>query len=191
VQNRYCVANRLPSTALIFSLTHSVSLGIIFISTAVISAWGKSRSIGKSVKSRRVLNKMIDLHESGRLSACPNTVCYTAVINSCAYCENDDMDKRNALRIAIGTYKDLEKSNYGSPNQVTYSNLLTALRNLLPWSPKRSVAIQDLFESAAKNGYVDQIVVQRVKCTLIVVLCVCLSMASISQLITLFHFGFA
>jgi hypothetical protein len=115
---------------------------------------------------------MIELHESGGLSACPNTICYTAVINSCAYCENDDMEKREALRIAIGTYKDLENSRYGSPNHVTYSNLLTALRNLLPISQKRSVAIQDVFLSAVKNGYVDQVVVQRVKCKFVRESCV-------------------
>lgn len=144
------------------------TIGFVLISTAVISAWGKSRSIGKSARARRVLNKMIDLHDSGRLDACPNTICYTAVINSCAYCENDDMDKRDALRIAIGTYKDLEKSSHSSPNHVTYSTLLTALRNLLPISPKRSLAIKDVFLSAITNGYVDQTVVQRVKCKPIV-----------------------
>jgi hypothetical protein len=148
-------------TYTLFFLVHN------FIS-AVIAAWGRSRCIGKSSNARRVLNKMIELHESGHLNARPNTICYTAVINSCAYCVNDVMDKRNALRIAIGTYKDLEKSKYGAPNHVTYANLLNALRNLLPKSPQRSIAVQDIFRSAIKNGCVDLMVIQRVKCKFII-----------------------
>lgn len=132
---------------------------------AVISAWAKSRVIGKSFRARSVLDTMIDLHESGQISACPNTICFTAVINACAYCENDEADKRQALRIAIRTYKDLEQSaQYGRPNQVTYSSLLTALRNLLPQSPQRNRAVRDVFESAVKNGFVDSALLQRLKC---------------------------
>jgi hypothetical protein len=107
---------------------------------------------------------MIQLHESGRLDARPNTVCYTAVINACAYCENDQLDKRDSLRIAIKTYKDLEKSKYGNPNHVTYATLLSALRNLLPTSPQRTVAVQDVFRSAIRDGFADQNVIQQVKC---------------------------
>jgi hypothetical protein len=107
---------------------------------------------------------MIKLYESNVIGAAPNTVVYTAVINACAYSENDDTDRSAALRIAIRTFKDLEKSSYGRPNHVTYANLLTALRNLLPPCPKRNVAIQDIFQSAVQNGCVDEIVLQRAQC---------------------------
>jgi hypothetical protein len=108
---------------------------------------------------------MIELHDRGELRAKPNTICFTAVINSCAYCENDDVGKREALRIAIATYKDLEKSG-NKANNVTYLSLLTAIRNLLPGSPKRDLAVKDVFISAANNGYVDDLVLQRAKCKL-------------------------
>jgi pentatricopeptide repeat protein len=132
--------------------------------SSAIAAWGKSRKIGKCIRAKRILDKMIDLHESGLLTASPNTVCYTAVINACAYCIEDDMDKREALRVAIETYKNLEMSEYGNPNHVTYSNLITALRNLLPRGESRDSAVRTVFESAAKGGYVDGTVVQRVQC---------------------------
>lgn len=133
---------------------------------STIAAWSKSRKLGKALRARLVLNRMIDLHESGQLSACPNTHCFTAVINSCAYCENDVIEKRNALRIAIATYKDLGKLDYGDPNEVTFSTLLAALRNLLPESKERTSAMSTVFRSAAEDGRVDDLVVRRVQSAL-------------------------
>ena len=110
---------------------------------------------------------MLKLHRSGRLPACrPNTICYTAVINCCAYSENDEIDKQAALRIAIATFKELERSPHLTPNEVTYANLLTALRNLLPTSAQRNTAVRDVFQSAAAKGYVNLLVVQRLKSVL-------------------------
>lgn len=130
---------------------------------STISAWGRSRKFDKALRAREVLNRMIDLYESGRLHARPNTHCFTAVINSCAYCENDEVEKNAALRIAISTYKDLCASEYGPPNEVTFSSLLTALRNLLPVSKERTSAALNVFRSAAKEGLVDNIVVKRLQ----------------------------
>lgn len=137
-----------------------------FTFAATISAWGRSRKLGKAARARRILTKMIDLHESGALITCPNTHCYTAVINSCAYCENDVSEKREALRIAIATYKELTASKYGVPSEVTFSTLLTALRNLLPKGKERSSAVQTVFKSAAKDGRVDDLVVRRLQSAL-------------------------
>ena len=129
---------------------------------AVISAWSRARCVGKAVNARRVLNKMISLQELHRLDTTPNAFCYTAVINACAYCVNDESEKQNALRIAINTYKELDKN--GTPNHVTYINILVALQNLLPPSPQRSTAAKDLFENAKRNGYVSIAAINRMKC---------------------------
>jgi len=111
---------------------------------------------------------MLELHDQGRFElAHPNTVCYTAVINCCAYSQNcDNVDKQAALRIAIQTFKELEKSPHAQPNEVSFSTLLTAIRNLLPTSSSRNVVVQDVFESAAAKGYCDPLVVQRLKSAL-------------------------
>jgi hypothetical protein len=133
---------------------------------SAITAWGKSRQLAKAARARRILDRMIDLHESGRLSARPNTHCYTAVINSCAFCENDASEKRQALNIAIQTYNDLVTSDYGRPNEVTFANMLTALRNLLPAGVQRTAAIGKIFQSAARDGLVDDFVLRRVQSAL-------------------------
>jgi hypothetical protein len=104
------------------------------------------------------------LQEQRRLDATPNAFCYTAVINACAYCVNDQSEKRNALHIAINTYKELDRA--GTPNHVTYINMLVVLQNLLPPSPQRSAAAKDLFQNAMRNGYVSLAAINRIKCTL-------------------------
>ena len=52
---------------------------------------------------------MIKLHESGIISASPNIFSYTAVINSCAFCENDELEKRG-LKFQFDTEEGLEHS---------------------------------------------------------------------------------
>ena len=130
---------------------------------AVISAWGRARCVGKAINARRVLNKMTTLQEQQRLDTTLNAFCYTAVINACAYCMNDESEQRNALRIAINTYKELDKA--GTPNHVTYINMLVALQNLLPPSAQRSAAAKDVFQSAMQHGYVTLGAIKRLKCT--------------------------
>lgn len=110
---------------------------------------------------------MIQFYEiTGLEVAKPNNVCYTAVINACAY--SDPLDKRTALKITISTYKALQTSPYEDvrPNSATYVNMLTALRNLLEKSNERDSAVKAVFMDACNNGYMDQLLVQRLKCTI-------------------------
>eukprot|EP00980_Cylindrotheca_fusiformis_P027747 scaffold22549_cov98-Cylindrotheca_fusiformis.AAC.3 len=134
--------------------------------TSAISAWAKTRKFGKALRARAVLAKMIQMHKSGAIKAAPNTHSYTAVINSCAYCENDTLEKRDALQIAIKTYKELENSEYGQPNNVTFSTLITALRHLMPASNKRDAAIKTIFHRCAEDGQVTDTILRRLKSTL-------------------------
>jgi hypothetical protein len=131
---------------------------------ATIDAWAKSRKLDKAVRAAKVLNKMIQIYESGLDCAKPNAVCYTAVLNACAYCENDPYQKQLAMKIAITTYKSLQKSAHVQANSATYVNMITALRNLLAQSNERDAAIRSVFRDACQAGLVDSMVVQRVKC---------------------------
>jgi hypothetical protein len=109
---------------------------------------------------------MIQMHKKGTIKATPNTFCFTAVINSCAYCENDALEKRDALRIAVETYKELIGSDYGTPNQVTFTTVLTALRNLSPASEKRAAAVSTIFTKCADDGHVADFVLRRLQSVL-------------------------
>jgi hypothetical protein len=106
------------------------------------------------------MSKMFD---SGQIKAHPNTHCYTAVINSCAYTENDAVEKREALQIAVATYKELCASERAKPNGITFSTMITALRNLLPASEKRSAALETIFKKCIEEGEVAELVVRRLQ----------------------------
>lgn len=135
---------------------------VLLVRISAIAAWSKSRGFGKFIKAYNVLQRMKDLYEAGTLSAAPNTHCFTAVINSCAYCENDALEKRDALKVALATYKELERTpDYGRPNQVTYATILTALRNLLPPSDGRTAAAVSIFTRCCATGQMDKSVIQR------------------------------
>jgi hypothetical protein len=107
------------------------------------------------------------MYESGGITSAPNAHCYTAVINSCAYCIDDATEKKNALDIALNTYKELERTpSHGSPNHVTYAELIGALSNLLPPSDKRTRAVRSVFKRCHETGQVDGLVVRRLQMSL-------------------------
>jgi hypothetical protein len=128
-----------------------------------ISAWARSRKFGKATRARAILTRMIKMFESGEIKAHPNAHCYTAVINSCAHTENDAVEKREALRIAVETYKELCASGYDRPNQITFSTMITALRNLLPASEKRAAALKTIFSKCIEEGQVAELVLRRLQ----------------------------
>lgn len=133
---------------------------------SVISAWARTRKFGKAARAKAILNRMVELKETGVITAVPNAHCYTSVINSCAYCEKDSLEKRQALRIAIETYKEMLASGAEGPNQLTFSTLVAALRNLMPPDEKRAAAIQTVFKKCADDGQVSDLFLRRVQSSL-------------------------
>jgi hypothetical protein len=109
---------------------------------------------------------MVDMHKSGIIATGPNSYCYTAVINACVHCENDDMEKMKALQITIDTYKEILDSEYDSPNQVTFSTTINALRNLMPPCEKRDAVIGAIFRKCAGAGHVEEFVIRRLQSSL-------------------------
>ena len=149
------------------SRNHTDTNGIITCSAVAISAWSKSRKFGKVAKARAILDKMISLHEAGVISARPNDYCYTAVINACAYCENDSVEKRDALRIFVSTYKEMTNSSRSDlkPNHITFSCSIAALRKLLPPGQERVAAVKAVFKKCCEEGMCDKHVLLRLRST--------------------------
>jgi hypothetical protein len=133
---------------------------------SVISAWARTRKFGKAARAKAILTRMIELKETGVIVAAPNAHCYTAVINSCAFCENDSVEKNQALRIAVETYKEMLAADAEGPNQITFSTLITALRNLMPADETRATAIQTIFKKCADKGHVSDLFLRRVQSSL-------------------------
>jgi hypothetical protein len=134
--------------------------------SSAISAWARTRAAGKAKRARKLLQLMSEMHRQGKIESPPNTYCFTNVINSCAYCIQEDAEKKGALAIAVQTYKELLKSETVRPSHVTFSTFLTALRNLLPRGEQRTNAVRRVFETAMECGQVDPLVVQKLQAVL-------------------------
>jgi hypothetical protein len=133
---------------------------------AVVNAWAKSRVFGKACRAKRVLDRMVKMYESDKEEAKPNTFVYTAVVNAAAYTVGDASEKQDAFRIASNTFIDLEKSNYGKPNHVTFGAYMTACRNLIPEGESRASAVGDAFKKCCQVGMVNDKVLQRAQSAL-------------------------
>lgn len=108
------------------------------------------------------------MYKSGIIVSPPNAICFTAVINSCAYCAKDSFEKRDALKIFVETYKELMDDVTIRPSYVTFSTVLTAIRNLLPPSDKRVAVVNTVFKKCAEFGMCNDVVIsklQSVMCT--------------------------
>ncbi len=134
--------------------------------SSAISAWARTRAAGKASRARRLLVRMSQMHADGTIKSPPNTYCYTNVINSCAYCIQEAEEKKISLAIAVKTYKELLKDEKVKPSHVTFSTMLTALRNLIENDEKRSNAARTVFETAKDCGQVDSLVVQKLQAVL-------------------------
>eukprot|EP00547_Thalassionema_nitzschioides_P014504 CAMPEP_0194247968 /NCGR_PEP_ID=MMETSP0158-20130606/17310_1 /TAXON_ID=33649 /ORGANISM="Thalassionema nitzschioides, Strain L26-B" /LENGTH=863 /DNA_ID=CAMNT_0038984129 /DNA_START=63 /DNA_END=2650 /DNA_ORIENTATION=+ len=133
----------------------------------VINAWAKSRVFGKASGAKAVLDRMIKLYESSpSMKNKPSTIAYTAVINAAAYAVEDSAEKAIAFQIATDTFKELHSSDYGKPNDVTYTAYITACQNLIPEEDIRASTIQVMFKRCCKEGMLSNRVLQRLQSAL-------------------------
>lgn len=130
---------------------------------AAIAAWSKSRAFGKAQRANDLLCQMRSLAEEGVLDKTPNTHCYTAVMNACAYCVNDTSEKNVSLDIAVKTYKAFLSDTNAEPSPVAFATFITALRNLVPEGTKRASAVATVLQNAADDGCVNELVLRRVQ----------------------------
>jgi hypothetical protein len=110
---------------------------------------------------------MSSLYESGKIQSPPNEYCYTSVINACAFCENDTLEKRDALKVFADVYKHVISGRDPNlhPNQATFSCAIVALRRLLPPSPERTEAVKKVFNKCTEEGMCDQNVLRSLRRT--------------------------
>lgn len=126
--------------------------------TMVINAYAKSRQFRKASNAKRILKQMISSYNEGNITAKPNVFSFTAVINACAFTIGDEVETKEALRIATAAYKSLEI--YDTPNHVTYSCFLRACLNLIPEGPSQESALLLVFRKCRDHGQVTEMILQ-------------------------------
>ena len=106
-------------------------------------------------KARAVLDRFIKRSEDDQ-SIQPDTFAFTTCINACASIhidrETDPKDKRQNLVIAIQTFEELKKSNYGSPNEFTYCAVVKACSRLGMDMDEKDRLIKALFKECCDTG---------------------------------------
>jgi hypothetical protein len=126
----------------------------------VINAISKSKNEGKAQKALRILRQLDKLYQAGDINARPTTTSYTAVLNSCAFpAVTDAKSRRKALDTAIFTLQELQGSEYGKPNSITYGMFFKACANLLPRDDAlRRMVVEPVFRKACQDGQVGEMV---------------------------------
>jgi hypothetical protein len=106
---------------------------------------------------------MTSLYESGIIKSSPNAHCFTAAISSCGYCENDTIEKRDALKIFVETYNKLMNDVKVQPNHVTFATVLTTIRRLYPENDERVEIVKRVFNKCTASGMCNDGVIGRLQ----------------------------
>lgn len=106
---------------------------------------------------------MKNLYEAGNEHLRPNVVAYNAVMNACAFTSGDAHESNRAVEIAHSIMLDLDKSEFGTPDQVTYGTFLKVCSNQMADCDARDKVIEVLFKKCCKDGQVGNMVIQEMK----------------------------
>lgn len=106
-------------------------------------------------KARAVLDRFIKRSEDDS-SIQPDTFAFTTCINAAASIhidrDTDPKDKRQNLIIAIQTFEELKKSNYGNPNEFTYGAVVKACSRLGMDMNEKDRLMKALFQECCDAG---------------------------------------
>jgi hypothetical protein len=118
---------------------------------------------GKAERANNLYRTMKEAYENGNTNLRPNVVAVNAVMNACAYTSGDVPEQNRAMEIAHRQLKDLERSDYGSPDQVTYGTFLKVCANQMPDCSTRQQIIEVIFQKSSRSGQVGNLVLQQLK----------------------------
>lgn len=129
----------------------------------VINAWARSQKPGKAERAQNLFREMTKLYEAGNTHLRPNVVAYNAVMNACAFTNGDMQESTRAVEIAHRVLRDLESSEFGTPDQITYGTFLKVCANQMAECDTRDKVVEVLFKKCCKDGQVGNMVLQQLK----------------------------
>ena len=147
--------------------THRPILSLIFVVSVVLcllTAFARSQMPGKAERANNLFRFMKESYENGtNPNLRPNVVAVNAVMNACAYTSGDVREQNRAMEIAHRQLKDLESSNFGSPDQITYGTFLKVCKEQMPDCSTRQQITEVIFRKSARDGQVGHLVLQQLK----------------------------
>jgi hypothetical protein len=131
----------------------------VYSFTSVLNAWAKSKEPDKAVRTRQLLDRLLELHNQNpkvlQLSAIP----FNTVLNACAFSPPES--QRPALQIAVTTFNQIP--SYTRPDTVSYGNLLKCCTNLMPCGKTQTDMALHIFEKCCNAGLVGDLVWNEVR----------------------------
>jgi hypothetical protein len=119
---------------------------------------------GKAERANNLFRIMKEEYEDGRNNRLrPSVVAVNAVMNACAYTSGDIPEQNRAMEIAHQKLKNLENSDYGSPDQITYGTYLKVCKNQMPDCSTRQQIMEVIFRKCVQHGQVGNLVLQQLK----------------------------
>mmetsp|Transcript_25853 Transcript_25853/g.37899 ORF Transcript_25853/g.37899 Transcript_25853/m.37899 type:complete len:699 (+) Transcript_25853:328-2424(+) len=134
--------------------------------STVINAWARSHNLDKAERALDLYKQMCELYEASGQSnekVRPNVIIYNAVMNACAFTMGDSIEQHRAMEIAHSMLTQLEKSEHGTPDQITYGTFLKVCANQMPEGETRDQIVNVVFRKCARDGQVGQMVLQQMK----------------------------
>jgi len=130
----------------------------------VIDYWAKTQSVrGHFLKAREVLDRQIEMYESGVRTCRPDVTGYTSVIAACASTPGSKLDKRRSFDLAHATFMESCKMKYTQPNSITYGLMFKAVSRLLPKKEERHRYVRTLFGLCCDDGLLGEMAFNRMK----------------------------
>lgn len=118
---------------------------------------------GKAERAKNLFRLMKVAFEAGNKKARPNVIAVNAVMNACAYTSGDVPEQNRAMEIAHTVMKELESSDWGTPDQVTYGTFLKVCKNQMPDCNTRQQIMEVIFRKSVRDGQVGNLVIQQLK----------------------------
>jgi hypothetical protein len=140
---------------------HSHHFFSFLLSAATIHAWARSKEKEKARNAYQIFNHMKKRYfESRSLALKPNVVVFTAVLNACAWPENES-EKADAFEIAQLTMEELSLGAFDKPNFLSFAAFLCVCFSTLPPGDERDQIIRNTFEQCIEKGQVAGIVLEK------------------------------
>jgi pentatricopeptide repeat protein len=118
---------------------------------AVLHIWTRSNRSDKAMKTLRCLHKMIETEGA----PIPTQYQYNSILNAAAFTRDFSREnKKEALNVAIETFKEMKASPHVTLDHVSYGSLMKCYRMLMEPSAERAALVREVFEECKEDGYV-------------------------------------
>jgi len=130
----------------------------------VIDYWAKTQSArGHYLKAREVLDRQIEMYDSGVRKCRPDVTGYTSVIAACASTYGSKMEKRRSFDLAHATFMESCRAKHTAPNDITYGLMFKAVSRLLPKKEERNRYARTLFGLCCDDGLMGEMAYNRLR----------------------------